>query len=203
MIVLNCEQGTPEWEDARRGRATASEFSSVLAKGQGKTRTAYLRRLVAERLTGKSHQGFKNAHIERGHEQETFARAAYELAIGCMVEQIGFAQHDTIMAGASPDGLVGEDRGVEIKSVIPTVQIDTILAGGFPSEHRAQIQGNLWITGRKVWDFCSYCEDMPEHLQTYIFPVDRDEKFIVTLQAEVTVFLREVDELEKQLRGIK
>jgi hypothetical protein len=64
------------------------------------------------------------------------------------------------------------DGGIEAKCVIPTVQLDTILGGDYPSEHKAQIQGNLWITGRKWWDFVSYSPDMPEHLRLYVFPRD-------------------------------
>lgn len=196
-------QQTPEWFAARLGRATASEFSSVLAKGQGKTRAAYLRRLVCERLTGKPTETYKNAHMDRGTEQEPFARLAYESITGNLVEEVGFIPHETLMAGASPDGLIDTDGGCEIKSVIPTVQLDTILAGAYPSEHKAQIQGNLWINKREWWDFCSYSQYMPENLRTYIFRVVRDEAYILNLAAEVTVFLGEVEALLTKLKERK
>lgn len=199
MKIVNHVQGSPEWHQARCGLATASEFSSVLAKGQGKTRAAYLRRVVAERLTGKPTESYKNAHMERGTEQEPFARAYYEEITGNFVEQIGLCQHDHILAGCSPDGLIGDDGGAEIKSVIPTVQLETILAGKYPPEHKAQIQGNLWITGRKYWDFCSFSPDMPQHLRLYVFRVDRDEDYIKALHAEVAVFLGEVEALITRL----
>ena len=203
MKIIDFPQGSEEWAQARCGRATASEFSSVLAKGQGKMRTAYLRRLVAERLTGKPTEGYKNAHMERGQEQEQFARAAYEIKTNSIVDKVGFIQHESLMLGCSPDGFVGIDGGVEIKSVIPTVQLETILTGGYPSEHRAQIQGNLWLSGRAWWDFCSFSEDLPENLRTYVFRVLPDAKYIVQLEAEVTVFLREVDALLDQLKGMQ
>lgn len=196
---MNAPQGTPEYFAERAGHATASEFSSVLAKGQGKTRTAYLRRLVAERLTGKPMETYKNAHMERGLEQEPYARMAYEARTGRLAEEVGFIKHPTLKAGCSPDGLVGDDGGAEIKSVIATVQLETILAGDYPSEHRAQIQGSMWITGRKTWDFCSYCHDMPENLQLYVFRVARDDAYILTLEAEVVVFLNDVDALVERL----
>lgn len=207
MIVVDCEQGSDAWALARCGLATASEFSSILAKGQGKMRTAYLRRLVAERLTGKPIESQANGswakHMERGNEQEEFARAAYEIRTGNSVDRVGFVRHDTIMAGCSPDGAVGSNRGVEIKCVIPTVQLETILSGSYPPEHKAQIQGSLWLCEREWWDFCSYSPDMPENLRTYIYPVQRDEAYIRQLQAETVVFLREVDALVEQLRGLK
>lgn len=196
---MNEIQGSEEWLLARCGKATASEFSSVLAKGEGKTRMAYLRRVVTERLTGKPTETYSNGHMERGREQEPFARMAYEATTGVLVDEVGFLNHPTLKAGCSPDGLVGEDGGAEIKSVIPTVQLDTILAGGYPSKHRAQIQGSLWITGRAWWDFCSYSPDMPEHLRLYIHRVTRDEDYIKTLAIEVISFLGEVDAMVEQL----
>jgi hypothetical protein len=196
MNLLDAPQGSDAWLLARCGRATASEFCSVLAKGQGKTRAAYLRRVLSERLTGKPTEGgYRNAHMDRGNEQEPFARMAYEAKSGNLVEECGFIQHPTLMAGCSPDGLVDADGGAEIKSVIPTVQLDTILSGSYPSEHQAQIQGSLWITGRSYWDFVSFSPDMPEHLRLYVFRVKRDDGYIKTLAAEVVKFLAEVDEL--------
>ena len=175
----------------------------MLAKGQGKTRAAYLRRVVCERLTGKPMETYATGswakNLERGKEQEPYARMAYESVTGSLVEEVGFLKHATIMAGCSPDGLIGDDGGAEIKSVIPTVQLETIEAGGYPSEHKAQIQGSLWLTGRKWWDFCSYSHDMPEHLKAYIFRVTPDAAYIVALEAEVRVFLSEVDAMVKRL----
>jgi hypothetical protein len=197
-------QGSEAWALERCGCATASEYSEILAKGQGITRTKYLRRVVCERLTGmpseNTSSGAWQKNLERGTEQEPLARAAYEEQTGNLVEEVGFIRHATLMAGASPDGLIGTDGGCEIKSVIPTVQLDTILAGGYPSEHKAQIQGNLWITGRAWWDFCSFSPYMPEHLRTYIFRVIRDEAYILNLTAEVTVFLGEVGALVAKLK---
>ena len=196
---------TPEHAQARCGQTTSSEFKSVLAKGEGKTRSAYLRRVVAEMLTGKPVEinvGRARAHLDRGNEQEPFGRMAYEAATGNLVEQVEFIPHPTIAAGCSPDGLIDDDGGLELKSVIPTVQVDTILGGGYPSEHRAQVQGNLWITNRQWWDFASYSPDMPGKLKLYIFRVRRDEDYIRKLEAEVTAFVREAQELrDRLLRG--
>lgn len=196
---MNAPQGSEAWLLERAGRATASCFSDVLAKGQGKTRAAYMRRVLAERLTGKPIETYQNSHMDRGTEQEPYARMEYEVQTGSLVEQVGFIPHPEIMAGASPDGLVDTDGGVEIKSVIPTVQVETLLRGGYPPEHRPQIQGNLWIANRRWWDFASYCPDMPEHLRLYVFRVERDERYIETLAGEVVHFLDEVDALYLRL----
>jgi hypothetical protein len=195
-------QGSPEWLAARCGCVTASEFSSVLAKGQGKTRAAYLRRVVAEMLTGKpTADMYKNAHMDRGHEQEPIARDEYEALTGEFVEQVGFIRHESLPVGCSPDGLIGADGGAEIKSVIPTVQLDTLLSGGYPPEHRPQVQGSLWLTKRAWWDFCSFSPDMPENLRLYVFRVHRDEEYIAKLEAEVTAFVREALQLRDLLLG--
>lgn len=188
-------QGSPEWFLARCGRATASEFSSILAKGQGKTRATYLRRIVAERLTGKPMETYRNGHMDRGTEQEPLARLAYQALTGNIVQEVGFIAHPTLMAGCSPDGLIELDGGAEIKSVIPTVQMDTINAGGYPSDHKPQVQGNLWITGRKWWDYCSFSPDMPGKLRTYVFRVHRDDAYIAMLSVEVQQFLADVDQM--------
>lgn len=193
---------TPEHAQARCGNATASEFASILAKGEGKTRKSYLRRVVAEMLTGKPHETYSNKHMDRGTEQEPFARMAYEARTGNIVEEVAFIKHPTLSAGCSPDGLVDLDGGAEIKSVIPTVQVDTILSGSYPPEHKPQVQGSLWITKRRWWDFCSYSPDfMDKRLRLYIFRVERDEAYIAKLEKEVEGFLREAEQLRDFLLG--
>jgi hypothetical protein len=187
-------QGSEEWLLARCGKATSSEFSAILAKGQGKTRAAYLRRVLAERLTGKPlTNSYENDDMRRGKAQEPYARMALEARLGVMIEEVGFIKHDNIEAGCSPDGLIAEDGGAEIKSVIPTVQVETIMRGGYPPEHIAQVQGNLWISKRRWWIFGSFSPDMPEHLRLYTYKVERDEEYIARLAEEVRQFLAEVD----------
>jgi hypothetical protein len=203
-VYTDIEQGSQEWFDLRCGKATASEFSCVLAKGQGKTRASYLRRVVAEILTGKPVETFRNAHTDRGQEQEPMARWSYELITGNSVERVAFIEHDKLAAGCSPDGFVlGRSRGAEIKCVIPTVQVETIDAGGYPSEHQAQVQGSMWITECGSWDFCSYCPAMPEgRLRTYIFTVERDEEYIRKwIEPEVRRFLDDVNRTVDRLLG--
>lgn len=199
MIAL---QGTPEWLQEKCGHASASEFASILAKGKGLMRAAYMRRILAERLTGKPIETYRNAHMDRGLEQEPYARLAYEARTGNVLQLAGFIKHPKLAwCGCSPDGLIDEDGGAEIKSVIPTVQVDTLESGGYPPEHKAQVQGNLWVTGREWWDFVSFCPDMPEHLRLYIFRVQRDEAYIKTLEVEVRGFIAEANTRYAVLMG--
>src|SRR6185312_5544714 len=192
-------QGSEEWLEARLGRVTASCFSDVMARGQGITRLKYMRRIVAERLTGKPIESYFNRDMELGTELEPFARMEYESQTGNLVQEVGFIQHATLLAGSSPDGLIDDDGGLEIKSVKPTVQIETIERGGYPYEHAAQVQGNLWILGRQWWDFVSYSPDMPEQLRLYIYRVERNEEYIQNLEAEVVKFLAEAEEMYQRL----
>jgi len=123
---------------------------------------------------------------------------AYEAISGNMVDQTGFITIDGKMIGCSPDGVVDDGGGCEIKTRLPHIQLETIRKGGYPSGNVAQVQGNLWVTGREWWDYVSYSPDLPEHLQTYIFRVERDEEYIKMLAEEVDKFLAEVEaETEK------
>lgn len=204
IIIPDLEQGSPEWFAARAGRATASCFSDVQAKGQGKTRAAYLRKVIAERLTGMVAESFKSRDTERGQEQEPIACLSYEARTDNFLEKVGFIQHDTLMAGCSPDRLVmGKRKGVEVKCVLPHVQVETILAGEYPSDHRAQIQGGMWITGFDEWDFVSYSPTMPTHLRTYIYTVKRDQAYIDALEVEVVRFLKDVDAAMARLAPVE
>lgn len=195
------EQRTDSWFQARCGRATASNFADIMAKGEGKMRAKYLLRVASERLTGIPLETFSNRHTDRGTEQEPFAKIAYMAETGRIIEDVGFIQHPELMAGCSPDGFIEADGGGEFKCVIPTVQIETIRKGGYPNEHKPQIQGGLWITGRQWWDFASYSPDFKdEKLRLYIFRVERDEDYIAALEKEVRKFLDDVESLVNELQ---
>lgn len=194
-----------ELAQQRCGYVTASAFKHVLAKGQGKTRADYLRRVVTERITGIPCETFSNRHTDRGQDQEPHAKLAYEVLTGELIIPASFITHPTLRAGCTPDGLLGEDGGLEAKSVIPTVQLDTWLGGDYPTEHRAQVQGNLWLSKRAWWEFISFSKDMPEHakhLRLYRFRVRRDDDYIANLAREVAAFDAEADKLYNRLMQI-
>lgn len=202
IYLYDIEQGTDEWIHARLGRVTASHFGDVLAGGAGKTRTSYLRKLVAERLTGVPNPGYSNAAMQRGKELEPGARSLYATLKGVEVAEVGLVLDDDLMVAGSPDGLIDEDGGLEIKSVYPTTQLDTWLADAVPSEHIPQIQGNLWVCERGWWDFVSYCPEMPAHLQLFVKRVYRDEDYINKLGMKTCDFLTEVDELVSKMMAL-
>lgn len=199
-------QGTIEWFQARCGKATASRFKDIIAtikSGEAAVRKNYKAQLVVERLTGLAQETYTNAAMQYGTETEPQARAAYEFKTDNVVEEVGFIQHAELLAGCSPDGLIGIDGGTEIKCPYQSaVHIETLL-NGMPPEHMAQIQGSMWITGRKWWDFVCYDGRLPPSLQLYVKRIERDEKYILDLETEVVKFLDEVSGLVNKLEAIK
>lgn len=199
------EQRSPEWMLARAGHCTASRFSDVLAKiktGEAASRRNYRLQLVTERLTGLPVDGYQNSAMQWGVEQEPFARAAYEARSGLIVMPVGFITHPKLRwVGASPDGLVGEDGCLEAKCpAVSTHHVVTLLDGVMPSEHIPQVQGQMWVTGRRWVDFVSFDPRMPEKHQIVVVRVERDDEYIAQIEREVILFLREVDQWMLRLR---
>jgi len=188
LEIFDCEQGTQEWLEARAGIITASEMASVLAKGQGKTRDAYMRKLIGEIITGEPAESYSNRHRERGHEWEPIARELYAERTGNTGQACGFMRRNRV--GYSPDWLVSDNGLTEIKTRLPHLQVELLLAQKVPSEHKAQIQCGLWVSEREWLDFVSYSKGMPLFVQR----VYRDEEYIKAMEAEVARFYEELDE---------
>ena len=204
MIIETATQRDDDWFDARLGKATASRFKDVMATlkngNPAQAQQDYLTELVVERLTQQPVQRFATAAMNWGTEQEAAARLAYERHADIEVQETGFVAHDTLMAGCSPDGLVYWDGLLEIKCPFNTgVHIETLL-NGMPEHHTAQIQGQMWITGRDWCDFVSYDPRMPVELQLHVQRIERDEAFIADLERRVSSFLSEVGKQVEALR---
>ena len=199
-------QRTDEWFAARLGKVTASRVADVIsktAKGYGASRDNYMAQLVCERLTGKPTEGFSNAAMEWGTEQEPHARAAYSAKTGELVEEVGFIVHPAISgAGASPDGIVGEGL-VEYKCPNSATHLEYVLDGKPPQKYVTQMQWQMAVTGAPWCDFVSYDPRLPEHLQLLIVRITRDVKYIEMLEQEVTKFLQELDEKVNKLQKVK
>lgn len=193
------EQRTDGWHQDRCGRVTASRFCDVIAVGKTgkplKARDDYLMRIVTERLTGQPSDSVDSFAMQWGRDAEPFARAAFEAETGLIVQESGFIRHPSLeWVGCSPDGLVGADAGYESKCPKDSrVHLGTI-RDGMPEEHKAQVQGCMWVTGRKSWHFVSFDPRMPDDLRLYHEIVQRDEKFIAHLEAEIIKFLAEVEQ---------
>lgn len=199
------DQRTTEWFTARLGKVTASRVADLMAKtktgGTAASRKDYAVELALERVTGQRQEGFTNSFMVRGTELEPMARAAYESATGQLVEETGFIQHPRIeMAGASPDGLVGDDGLLEIKVPKSATHLETLLAGKADSRYLHQMMWQMACTGRAWVDFCSYDDRFPEESQLFICRVNRDEKAIAELEAEVSAFLGEVETIVRKIK---
>jgi hypothetical protein len=200
MQILDCEQGDDAWRAARAGIATASAMSQLLARGQGKTRASYQFKLIGEVFTGEPAEGFTNSHTERGHLLEGEAREIYAAIAEGEVMQCGFIRnHDDIGGvGYSPDALVGSEGLAEIKTKLPHLQAELLLADRVPPEHMAQIQCGLWVSERRWLDFVSYWPGMP----LFVKRVYRDEAYIQNMRSEVIAFYAEMQSKIERIRGL-
>jgi len=198
VIISPYEQGTDAWLAARLGKPSASMFSKLITM-TGKpsaSADAYINQLLGERLTGKSEPHYTSEAMILGTEREPLARADYEFISGNKVDQVGFILDDSESYGCSPDGLIGEDGGLEIKCPAQTTQ-----AGYWRDKQSGvkkyyqQIQGCMWVTGRKWWDFFSYHPDMPHVLVR----VKRNEEYIEKLSEQVLPATTTIEkEMEKR-----
>jgi hypothetical protein len=155
--------------------------------------------LAGERLTGKPASVYQSGAMQRGSEIEPEARHTYEVITGNNVDQVGFIKLDSGIAGASPDGLIGKDKGLEIKAPETHNHLAIVLAEDMPGVYKPQVQGNLWISEREVWDFVSY-DDRVSDSGIVIYPQHRDEKYINMLSEELEKFSEELEQMMQRLR---
>lgn len=210
------DQRSEEWFAARAGKITASrmndvmverergEFKSGPRKGQQKPQpkalTDYAHQLAAERLTMRPRKQVKAAALAWGQTVEPAAVAAYQAETGVIVTPAEFTLHPLYdFIGASPDFLVGDDGGGEIKSPESSeVHLETLLTG-LPPEHIEQIQGGLWVTGRQWWDFVSFHPDFPDSHRIYIQRIPRDDEYIERLESACLQMEADVQAILAQL----
>jgi hypothetical protein len=164
MKILTMPQGSDSWLRARMGIPTASEFDSILTPkklGRSASSEKYAARLLAEWTIGHPIITDASQFMERGKEQEPQARAAYAWERGVDVRQVGLCLRDDGLVACSPDGLVGDDGGLELK--IPSIEQHVLYylnPQKLVDEYHGQIQGNLYVTGRDWWDAASWNSDL-------------------------------------------
>lgn len=195
MQIVDCTQGSPEWHQARLGIPTASNFKSVLAKSaEMKMRKTYMHRLAGEIITGVPAETYQSADMARGNIMEDEARNAYAFTHDADPQRIGFVRNGN--CGCSPDSFLGADGILEIKTQKAELLVATIEADKFPSEHVAQCQGTLAVTGRKWADLCIYWPGMP----LFVKRAYRDEDYIRALMDELARFNFELNGLVERIR---
>jgi hypothetical protein len=203
MIIHDCEQGSDVWHSLRAGIPTASEFSNlVTSTGEpSKSLSDYALRLAANKYAGKVINGFAgNVYTERGKLLEDEANADYEMTHQVAVQKVGFITNDLMQYGCSPDGLVGDNGGVEYKCKIAKEHIKALLyyqkTGKTPTDYVAQPQGCLFITGREWWDLVFYHPDLPG-LTIRQYP---DKDFFKVLEKQLKLVEQERNEILNKLK---
>lgn len=196
MIFHDVQQNSDAWHELRLGKATASNFAVIMANAPnafGDPAKRYALQIALERITGrKATYGFSNDHMERGNEQEPLARMIYEDLFFADVSNGGF--FDCGEYGDSPDGLIGDEGVIEIKSVIASTHWATRRRGTYDPAYRWQMVGHLDCTGRDWCDFVSFCSDFPENDQLAVYRMNRADVLddIKALQDRRAQFLAEL-----------
>ena len=173
MKIHEIKQQSPEWFNVRKLKATASHATAIGNCGKGLD--TYVLEIVAEYLSSADKEQFSNKHTDRGNELEPQARAIYELTTGKDVKQVGFIEHNDYV-GCSPDGLIDDDGGLEIKCIDDVGYLKMLLGEEISSDYQWQIQMNLLITGRKWWDFVAYNPNFKQSIIIKRVVPDKDKQ---------------------------
>ncbi len=210
MIIYDHPQGSAEWLASRAGVITASKFVEARKrlksgpKKGGFTEAAedYAFRVAVERISGAPlDEGFSTWAMKRGNELEPEARAWVEVKLGIFVDTAGFVTTDDKKFGASADGFIDKDGGLEIKCLVDPGRIRNVILSDDISEFMDQIQGGMWITGRKWWQFALFCPALEKvGLQLYTKRVERDDNYINEMELDLLEFERVVSKYEQTLR---
>ena len=193
-------QGTDAWRMARVGKVTASRICDVMATiktGEAAARADYRAQLVAEILTGTPQDGdFISKDMLYGIEIEPLARAAYEVANGVLIDEVGLVDHPTIpRSAASPDGLIERDGLIEIKCPKLKTHLQYIMSGKVPNDYHLQMLWQMACTGRGYCKFVSFRPELPDHLRLHVVHVQRDNTKIKEIEEAVVKFNKSVDEM--------
>lgn len=211
-IYYDSPQGSEQWFNDRCGAATGSKFNECRGKYKSgknagqflKTAQDYAFKLAYERITGclLEDPEFTPWQARRGNELEPEARLKYEECQSVLVEQAGLAKTEDGLFGASVDGLVDDDGQIEIKCFLSPTKLSAILLSGDIADCMDQVQGGLWITGRKWCDFILYCPALVKiGKDLTIIRVMRDDNYIAELEKDLLEFNQLVNEYEAKLRG--
>lgn len=198
MLILNCEQLSPEWFQAKIGVPSAGSFDKIITtKGEpSKQRTNYMYQLAGELVSGYKNESYTNFAMQRGVELEADARKFFEFTQGVEVKQCGIVYPDENKKyGCSPDGLL-DDAGLEIKSPLVHTHVAYLLDGKLPMDYFQQVQGGMLCTGFDHWFFLLYYPG----LAPLLIRVERDDKFIEKLKAELDTFCAELATIVNKLR---
>jgi putative phage-type endonuclease len=197
LKILNFEQGSEEWLTARLGVATASNFDKIITSigKESATLPKFALELATEKLLIEPEETYKNDAMRRGNELEPLARQAYQEFNLELVEQVGFMISNCGNYGYSPDGLVGNDGLIEIKCPQATTHAKYLLDDKLPTDYVQQVQGGLFVSGRKWCDFVSFHPNFVEGKQLFVKRVFRNDELICALEAGIKKVILLRDEI--------
>lgn len=200
------EQRSDAWIQKRLGFCGCSRIGDVMATGRGgqpsATRRNYMHELLCERLTGVHNETYCSKEMQWGVEQEPIARSLYEAKTGQMVIETGGMEHPKIKWWyGSPDGLIGNDGGIEIKCKTTANHLETMMSGKIDTAHLYQITGYVEIFNLSWYDYVGFDPRLPENLQLYVKRFYRDDLPIDEVRDAVTKFIDELNELERKVRA--
>lgn len=198
MKIHPAAQGSQEWIEARCGIPTASEFDNLLTPmfkpRTGEMPRSYLAKKLAEKWGGPA-PSFSSFSMEMGNILEEHAVPFYEFTTNSPVTRVGLCLTDDGLVGCSPDGLLGDDGGIEIKCPEAATHVKYLLDGKLPSDYMLQVHGAMFVTGRNWWKFMSFRRNFPP----LIIRVERDEEIIEQIGEAVGEFLQCFDAGWKRL----
>lgn len=193
-IFKDIDQGSQEWLNMRLGLITCSEIKTIRADGAGAQ--TYINGLAYERITGESSAVFVgNQWTDRGNELEPVAREAYERKTGFEVDQVSFIKN--LGFGYSPDGVVGDNGLIEIKTKQPKDQIAILRSGDIPKEHLDQLDGGLLCSNREWIDFVAYCPNLPIFIKR-VYAKDRIQQ-IEKLNELIAKYNVQIEDVANQI----
>jgi len=199
-IIRDVEQGSNEWFQLRLGSVGGSSINAVMAKGQGKLRQTLLYKLAGETLTGEPADEYHARQFDRGHEFEDVARSYYESVMEVDVEQVAMIKANRVKRHHSPDGLVGENGGLEIKTRAPHIYIELLETGKIPIADIRQCHNFLDVSGRKWIDYIVYCVPEMPSCPAWIKRITPDPEILDEMHRELLSFLKDLNELVERLQ---
>lgn len=198
------EQYTPEYWAEHRGRPSASNFDKIIQPKKGEMSSSarkYAIELVAERLSQNPNfftDKPETVHMRNGINSEPHARRWYEYERTCTVRQCGLVIADDGLLCCSPDGLVGDEGGTEIKCPELKQHLEYVLDGKLPDDYKPQVHGTLLVTGRPWWDFVSYHPEAPQQLLVRVVP----DEFTAKLRTCLDTFIKMYADLLEKVRSL-
>lgn len=193
MKIIECQQNSLEWLVARAGIPTASEWDALLTPKfeirKGEMPKTYLARKLAEKWIGGPLPGFSTLDMEFGKILEEEARPWYEFTTGDKVQAVGLVTTDDGRFGCSPDGLIGEDGGLELKCPEAHTHCKYLLNGELPADYTVQVHGSMFAASRPWWKFVSYRRRFPALMLT----IERDGAIQATIREALEMFSAQLD----------